>query len=137
MTVIESGVNGIPKVAETILQMRKNEEIIFLNGKVGSGKTALVSAALKVLGIKEPASSPTFSIQNVYEGSVFHYDMYNKSFEELASLGLLDSFDNTGLHIVEWGDEKLKNTLEAYGHAIIDVSIEEKDQNRIYRISHA
>lgn len=134
---IETGIEGIGKVADAILQICKENGIVFLNGKVGSGKTTLVAALLKALNIKEQASSPTFSVQNIYENRVFHYDMYNKSFEDLVNLGLIESFDETGVHFVEWGDEKLRKTLQAYGYEILDVAIEENGNSRIYRIQNA
>lgn len=112
-------------------------DTVFLEGKVGSGKTTLVKELAEFLKIDDSVSSPTFSIQNVYDDKLFHYDMYQKSFEELFSLGLLECFEEEGVHIVEWGDERLKSYLREFGHKIVKIEIEDMDNKRVYRIEDA
>jgi tRNA threonylcarbamoyladenosine biosynthesis protein TsaE len=115
----------------------KECDVLFLEGKVGSGKTTFVSHLAKFLGVEDSVSSPTFSIQNVYDNALYHYDMYQKSFEELFTLGLLECFEEDGLHIVEWGDERLKAYLKEFGHKIAKIEIEDMDKKRVYRIVDA
>lgn len=60
-------------------------EVIQLDGDLGSGKTTFVRALVDCLGGAD-ASSPTFTIENVYPTKrwpVHHYDFYR-----LSSLGL-------------------------------------------------
>lgn len=111
--------------------------VIFLNAKVGSGKTTLVQNMAVSLGVNANVSSPTFSIMNVYEDKIFHYDLYNTTIEKFISLAMLDNFDNKGIHIVEWGDEVLKEIIEGSSCNIISINIEfdENDENkRFYKV---
>ena len=111
--------------------------VIFLNAKVGSGKTTLVQNVAVSLGVDANVSSPTFSIMNVYEDKIFHYDLYNTTIEKFISLAMLDNFDNKGIHIVEWGDEVLKEIIEGSSCNIISINIEfdENDENkRFYKV---
>lgn len=71
-------------------------------------------------------TSPTFSIQTIYSNDLYHYDVYNKGLQEFISLGLLEEFEKSGLHFVEWGDERLEELLISYGFNVITVKIEKK-----------
>ena len=56
-----------------------NTKILLFQGPMGSGKTTLISAILKVLGCDSKASSPSFSIVNEYpleDDIVYHFDFY-------------------------------------------------------------
>jgi tRNA threonylcarbamoyladenosine biosynthesis protein TsaE len=108
--------------------------IILLEGTLASGKTTFVQNLLKYLDISDNATSPTFSIQQIYNKKVFHYDIYNKSFQDFLSMGFLDDIDNGGLHIIEWATDELKNILIDYGFNIVSIKIEIKDNYRIYEV---
>ncbi len=57
--------------------------VVLLKGVVGSGKTTLVQACLKHLGLDIQATSPTFSLMHAYSESVFHYDFLHARFRGL------------------------------------------------------
>jgi len=136
MSQIYADLDSIEAVASFILE-KSVGKVIFLHGKIGSGKTTLASKIVKLCGVERSVTSPTFSLLNIYDGRVFHYDMYNKSFEELFSLGVLENFEEEGVHIVEWGDDKLKNYLSIHGIDSVDVYIEEGEKGRVYRMEDA
>ena len=79
--------------------------MVILKGDLASGKTTLVKAVVKAMGINEEVTSPTFSLQQVYAGKVFHYDMYNHGLEHFLSLGMLEEL------------EKVKKAKEAKSNA--------------------
>ena len=141
MISIIADINQLKNVTEKIFSLTDEKHlIILLNGTLASGKTTLVKAIAKYLDIKDEVTSPTFAIQTIYNNKnnkIYHYDIYNKSLEEFISLGFLDELDKPALHIVEWGDIKLKNILIEYGFNIINVDIKilNKDsKNREYKI---
>ena len=110
----------------------KDDCIIILRGDLASGKTTFVKNYVKSLNIDELVTSPTFSLQSIYDNKIFHYDVYNKTLEEFISLGLLEEFEKEGIHFVEWGDEKLEKLLKDYGFNVKVLEIKKKENKRQY-----
>jgi tRNA threonylcarbamoyladenosine biosynthesis protein TsaE len=113
----------------------KDESIILLRGDLASGKTTLVKEYVKFLNIDDLVTSPTFSIQTIYGENIFHYDVYNKTLEEFISMGLLEEFEKKGIHLVEWGDDRLDELLSSYGFRTIKIDIEKLENKRRYIIN--
>ena len=109
--------------------------IVILRGDLASGKTTLVKSYVKALGLADLVTSPTFSLQAIYSDNIFHYDVYNKTLGEFISLGMLEEFEKSGVHFVEWGDEKLEEILKDYGYEVILIEIEKKDNKRLYKVN--
>lgn len=112
-----------------------DDVIVILRGDLASGKTTLVKNYVKSLGLDDLVTSPTFSLQSIYSNNIFHYDIYNKTLDEFIALGMLEEFEKSGTHFVEWGDEKLQNLLTEYGYNVILIEIEKCDNKRQYRIN--
>ena len=129
--------NELEDVVSYIKNIAKNGGIFLLRGDVASGKTTLVKGFAKFLGIKDDVSSPTFSILNIYEDKIYHYDIYNKGVGEFVSMGLLETLEESGYHFIEWADEKLENILKEYGFGYFIIEIESKGDKRVYRITNA
>ena len=115
-------------------KINKRDIVVLLRGDLASGKTTLVQNFVAGLGIDDIVTSPTFSIQSIYGNNIYHYDVYNKTLSEFVALGLLEEFEKSGIHFVEWGDEKLENILKEYGFDVIVVNIEKKEESREYII---
>ena len=118
MTFKVKNIEDLKKVIECI--KNSNKKIILLNGTLGSGKTTLVKEFLKNEGIKEIATSPTFSIQNRYK-DIYHYDVYQKK-DEFLSLGMLEELEKNGYHFIEWGEE-IEDILKMYGFDYLKINI--------------
>ncbi len=110
----------------------ENNCIVILRGDLASGKTTFVKKYVKSLGIGDLVTSPTFSLQSIYENRVYHYDLYNKTIDEFLSLGLLEEFEKEGIHFVEWGNIKLEKLLKSYGYNVIILQIEKENNKRQY-----
>jgi len=115
-------------------EINNRDIVVLLRGDLASGKTTLVKNYIDSLGIKEVVTSPTFSLQSIYGENIYHYDVYNKTLSEFVSLGLLEEFEKSGIHFVEWGDEKLENILREYGFDVLIINIEKKEESREYII---
>ena len=61
--------------------------VVILKGDLAAGKTTLVKAVVKALGVDDEVTSPTFSLQQCYGESIYHYDIYNHGLEYFISLG--------------------------------------------------
>jgi tRNA threonylcarbamoyladenosine biosynthesis protein TsaE len=119
-----------------LVELLKNDNfIVILRGDLASGKTTLVKNYVKALKLDDLVTSPTFSLQAIYSGNIFHYDLYNKTLNEFISLGMLEEFEKEGTHFVEWGDEKLEEILKDYGYNVLLIEIEKKENIRLYRIN--
>lgn len=81
-------------------------DVITLHADLGGGKTTLVRGICRGLAIDESAvSSPTFVIQQIYEGRlpVYHFDAYRlNSSRELLEIGAEDFFWGQGVSLIEW-----------------------------------
>jgi tRNA threonylcarbamoyladenosine biosynthesis protein TsaE len=113
----------------------KGPQIYLLSGPLGAGKTRLVQEIALQLGNRgEPATSPTFSLQNVYSTTppIYHYDLYQKGVDHFLELGLLEELEKPGFHLIEWG-ESLKNFLEKLGFkfGVIQISLGADERREI------
>ena len=122
-------IEDLERVINCVKNSKKN--IIILSGTLGSGKTTFVQQFTKSLGIEEGVNSPTFSIQNIYDNKVFHYDLYNKGVNEFLALGMLEELEKDGYHFIEWGEE-LEDVLKNFGIDFLRVNIVLSENTRDY-----
>ncbi len=111
--ILKYSLKDIDKIARKLLEESKTKTILF-KGEMGSGKTTLISAMVKILGGKSKVSSPTFSIVNEYKVKsdiVYHFDFYRiKNQIEALDIGIEDYFYSGNWNFVEWPD-KIKPLL--------------------------
>lgn len=92
-----------------IAQNLENEKfpnmIICLNGDLGSGKTLFTKGFAESLGIKEPITSPTFTIIKEYDAKLplYHMDVYRLD-GNVDGIGIEEYFNKDGIVIIEWAD---------------------------------
>lgn len=132
----ELELDKIDIIVEELINILKDKDfIVILRGDLASGKTTLVKNYVRALNLDDLVTSPTFSLQAVYSSDIYHYDVYNKTLGEFVALGMLEEFEKTGIHFVEWGDEKLEELLKEYGYNVLLIEIEKKDNKRLYKIN--
>jgi len=103
-------------VAEKILNIYPNQRFFCFNGEMGAGKTTLIKALCKCLGIKNIPSSPTFAIVNEYwtpqNEPVYHFDFYRiERPEEAVAIGLFEYLESGSYCFMEWS-EKIEAILD-------------------------
>ncbi len=108
--------------------------IVLLIGDLASGKTTLVKNFVNYLGLKDEVTSPTFSILNIYDDKLYHYDIYNEGVDKFLQNGLLENLELQGYHFIEWADESLEKLIKDLGFAFIKINIKEVDKKREYRV---
>jgi tRNA threonylcarbamoyladenosine biosynthesis protein TsaE len=78
---------------------------------LGAGKTTLINAICKELGVKERVTSPTYSIIQKYHFNnhvIYHMDFYRiKSIEEAIDAGIEECLLTEDLCLVEWPDKAI------------------------------
>lgn len=120
--------SGIDRAAAELLAALGDRRHVALRGQMGAGKTTLVSAIGRVLGVTDDVTSPTFSIINEYRDSngaaLYHFDFYRiENPTQAMDLGLDDYFDSGALCLMEWPG----NVEDFLPEDIVDVCIEVKD----------
>lgn len=99
-------------------------QIYTLSGDLGVGKTVFTKGVAAGLGIREPVSSPTFTIvQEYYDGRLplCHFDVYRiEDPEEMEEIGYDDYFFGDGVCLIEWAD-RIRELLPEH---LIRVTIE-------------
>jgi len=79
---------------------------LWLSGDLGAGKTTLVRAVLRALGVAGPVKSPTFSLLEPYVVSslnFYHFDFYRFSNpSEFDAAGFRELFGPGNVCLVEW-----------------------------------
>jgi tRNA threonylcarbamoyladenosine biosynthesis protein TsaE len=85
-------------------------DVIACIGELGTGKTCFLQGLVRGLGVREPATSPTFVLINHYEGRfpVYHLDAYRaENLIEILDLGVEEMLRGDGVTVVEWGEKLL------------------------------
>lgn len=128
---------GLDDINHQIRERLPEGGIVLLKGDLASGKTTLVKAFVKFLGLDETVSSPTFSVMNVYAQRVYHYDIYNEGTAKFIESGLLENLEKQGYHFIEWADEKFVKILDTYGFSSLMIEIKSLENKREYTIHEA
>ena len=92
-------------MAKDIAPFIKNN-IIFLNGEIGAGKTTFTKYLVEIYGLADEVCSPTFALENRYEtksGLIIHFDLYR--------IGFYDTLKEEATILIEWAD---KFNIEKY-----------------------
>jgi tRNA threonylcarbamoyladenosine biosynthesis protein TsaE len=122
---ITFSLNEINNVAQKILEQNPNKVILF-HGEMGVGKTTLIKALAKQLGINETTSSPTFSLVNEYQTPdnqiVYHFDFYRLNKEtEAMDMGADEYLFSGNWCFIEWA-EKIPNLIPD-AHSVITIEM--------------
>jgi tRNA threonylcarbamoyladenosine biosynthesis protein TsaE len=96
--------------------------VVAMAGDLGTGKTTLVRAIARALGVTEPVTSPTFALVHRYAGvatTVYHVDAYRlRRAADAADLGLDDMLgEPDSVVLIEW-PERLGDALPPVTHRI-------------------
>ena len=111
------------RIAERLGQGAEPGEIYCLDGDLGVGKTVFAKGFAAGLGIKEPVTSPTFTIVHEYEGGrlpLYHFDVYRIADpDEMYAIGFEDYFYGNGVCLIEWSELIAELLPETARHVVI------------------
>jgi len=92
-------------MAEGLAKLLKPGDLVFLIGQLGAGKTCFIRYAAKALGIREPVTSPSFTMAQTYSGviRVHHLDLYRlSSFSAEDAIDFEEFFEKDAVTFIEW-----------------------------------
>ena len=123
--MIIKSLDNLNWISKKVADQIKVNDIIYLLGEIGVGKTTFTRFLINYLQKKENLKitevlSPTFNLLYEYDLKKFkimHYDLYRvKQNKELKNLGIFSEDKNT-VKIIEWANlikTPLSNKLEVY-----------------------
>ena len=98
---------GTRAVADAVASNVRAGDLLVLEGDLGAGKTAFTQGLGAALGVREPITSPTFTLAHRYDGrlGLHHLDVYRlESLDEVADLDIAGLLDDDAVTVIEWGD---------------------------------
>lgn len=128
-------IDEIQEVARKVIAENPNKVILF-HGNMGVGKTTLIKALSKQLGVDAPTSSPTFSLVNEYQINdnefVYHFDVYRlKSETEAMDMGIDEYLYSGNWCFIEWA-EKIPNLIpDTYSVITLTLTVDGKRHLRL------
>ena len=118
----------LDEIGATFARALRGGDLVLLYGPLGAGKTALVRAIARALGVVDPVRSPSFTIANIYSGAiaVHHLDLYR--LDEICdedSLALEEYVRGDAVTLAEWPQAGVRLLGEAawtvtMGHKTLD-----------------
>jgi len=97
------------RFGKSLSQVLQIGDLVVFQGDLGAGKTFLIRAIARGLGVPTsiPITSPTFELVHELPGvlPILHVDLYRlEATEQLFELGLLERINVDAIVLVEWGD---------------------------------
>lgn len=113
MLLMHSDKVGLAAIAQWLEENIQYPVVLFA-GDMGSGKTTLIKAWARQLGVEDEVASPTYALVNEYllQGEpLYHFDFYRiDSEDEALDMGLYEYIESGYRCWIEW-PEKIRNLL--------------------------
>lgn len=115
-------------LGEQLGKLLRAGDVLVLTGDLGAGKTQLTKGMAMGMGVTDDVTSPTFTIEMVYEGDelpLYHFDLYRLEDPfELDDIGLFDVLGGDGPCVIEWGER----FVDELGDERLDVFLTRMDE---------
>lgn len=127
---------SLDRIARELISLAGENRLLAFYGAMGVGKTTLIQAICRILGVSSEVTSPTFALVNEYRpvgfGSIYHFDFYRiNRITEALDFGIEEYFESGSWCLMEW-PEKVEELLP---EQLIRVYLDEQpDASRRIRV---
>lgn len=133
--VVARGQAATERAGRELATTLRPGDVILFRGEVGTGKSTMIRAAMRELGVTGAIPSPTFTIGRLYEGGipdrpqpVSHLDLYRLGSLEDEDPGLLAGyFGPDRVAFVEWPDGA-EGFLAERATRLVEVTLRHRDE---------
>lgn len=133
---ITHGQAGTEAAGRELAASLRPGDVVLFHGEVGAGKSTMIRAAMRELGVSGAIPSPTFTIGRAYEGGspgrpqpVSHLDLYRLDSLEHEDPGLLAGyFGPDRITFVEWPG-RAEAFLTERATRLIEVTLHHRDEH--------
>jgi tRNA threonylcarbamoyladenosine biosynthesis protein TsaE len=121
-------------VAQSLMKKFGTQSVWAFHAPMGAGKTTLITALCKILGVQDRVNSPTFAIMNEYQGLekvIYHMDWYRLENDgDARRAGVEMAMADSDYCFIEW-PEKAINLIPAEA-LHIEIEILSPEHRRIF-----
>lgn len=121
MKIQSEGEQNTFDIAKELGEKASSGDIYLLEGDLGVGKTVFAKGFAYGMGVREPITSPTFTIIQEYEEGrlpLYHFDVYRiADVEEMYELDCEGYFYGAGVCLIEWAS-RIRELLPPDCHVI-------------------
>lgn len=127
MTATFTQLTEVDAVVQQLIAEAGAEHVWLFEGDMGVGKTTLIKAICRALGVVSVVQSPTFGLVNEYTTQtgdpVYHFDCYRLRNEaEALDIGLDEYLDSGQYCLIEW-PERIASLWPAH-YYLIDLTVD-------------
>jgi len=101
----------IDDVAQSLMKKFGTQSVWAFHAPMGAGKTTLITALCKILGVQDRVNSPTFAIMNEYQGLgkvIYHMDWYRLENDgEARRAGVEMAMEDSDYCFIEWPEKAI------------------------------
>ena len=107
MKIVIRDKSHLRDAARHFLRETAGRRIFAFYGQMGAGKTTLIKALCREMGVTDTVTSPSFTLVNEYKRPgdvpVFHFDFYRiRKISEVLDFGIEEYFDSASPCFMEW-----------------------------------
>ncbi len=99
------------EIAQSLMKKFGTKSVWAFHAPMGAGKTTLITALCKILGVQDRVNSPTFAIMNEYQGLgkvIYHMDWYRLENDgEARRAGVEMAMDDSDYCFIEWPEKAI------------------------------
>jgi tRNA threonylcarbamoyladenosine biosynthesis protein TsaE len=98
-------------IAQSLIKKFGTQSVWAFHAPMGAGKTTLITALCKLLGVQDRVNSPTFAIMNEYQGLgkvIYHMDWYRLENDgEARRAGVEMAIEDSDFCFIEWPEKAI------------------------------